>query len=238
MLVGPPGETLVIAEGQQGTAGDGGLLVVKDGGVGYAEAGSTFLVEAGGIVFARYGSTGKARRGAKVFAQYGAIIDQDDGSNVFPEGGDTKPPDGSETIKFNDLAVIEKRLVKLAWKYAESAYCPYSDFPVGAAVLMENERGHPKVGGGCNIENASYGGTICAERVAITSIVKEGYRHLRCIAVVCKKHPGGSPCGLCRQVLREFGLHATVLNIFNTDSDVVRWTVDKLLPDAFGPDSI
>ncbi|MBA3991886.1 MAG: cytidine deaminase [Cyanobacteria bacterium DS2.3.42] len=133
---------------------------------------------------------------------------------------------------------MERSLVDHAWGISKQAYCPYSNYPVGASILAENEAGERRIFVGCNIENASYGGTVCAERTAAFEAVKNGFRKFVTMAVVCAKSPGSSPCGFCRQVLREFGLNATVLNVFNTESVVVKWTVDQLLPDSFGPNSL
>ena len=141
--------------------------------------------------------------------------------------------------KSADLSGIERELVAASWTASGFAYMPYSKFPVGAALIAENDAGESKVFTGCNVENASYGGTICAERTAILKAISEGYRKLKTIAVVCAKIPGGSPCGLCRQVIREFGgLDGVVLTVQNREGDVTRWTVDELLPDSFGPDSL
>ncbi len=141
-------------------------------------------------------------------------------------------------VPFAELSGDEQRLVTTAWKFSERAHCPYSKFPVGAAILAENAAGKKKVFGGCNVENASYGGTICAERTASVKAVSEGYTKFLLVAVVCAKIPGGSPCGFCRQFLREFGKNATVLNVSDKESSVTRWTMDELLPDSFGPESL
>lgn len=140
---------------------------------------------------------------------------------------------------YAQLAPEEQKVVELAWEMSKRAYCPYSDFPVGAGILAENETGEQRFFGGCNVENASYGGSICAERTAAVKAVSEGFRTFRCIAVICAKVPGGSPCGICRQFLREFGgLTATVLNIQDRDNSVVRYRLEEILPDSFGPESL
>lgn len=141
-------------------------------------------------------------------------------------------------IPFNLLNELEQKLVKCAWASSKKAHCPYSHFPVGAAILAQNSKNKTKVFSGCNVENASYGGTICAERTAAVKAVSEGYTKFLIIAIVCAKIPGGSPCGFCRQVLREFGLDMQILNISDKDSSVVRWTMNELLPDSFGPESL
>jgi cytidine deaminase len=106
------------------------------------------------------------------------------------------------------------------------AHVPYSNYHVGAALLASSGN----VYGGCNVENASYGISICAERTAYVKAVSEGERTFEAIAVVTKD--GGSPCGACRQFMAEFGLDTTV--ILSDEKGAYRVTsVRELLPDAF-----
>ncbi len=107
------------------------------------------------------------------------------------------------------------------------AYVPYSEFPVGAA--LETEEG--AVVTAANVENASYGLTICAERSAVVRAIAEGHRHLRAVAVagVATSVP---PCGACRQVLAEFALPGMTIT-FPEDGDLVTYTVDEILPASF-----
>ena len=126
-----------------------------------------------------------------------------------------------------NATVSPQQLVAAAHSAREQAYAPYSNYAVGAAVLTENGEIIP----GCNVENASYGGTICAERVALTSAIAQGKRHLRAIAVVTVD--GGSPCGLCRQVMVELGAEMDVY-IGDTAGNFRSTTARALLPDAFG----
>jgi cytidine deaminase len=91
-------------------------------------------------------------------------------------------------------------LLAAARRAAERAYAPYSDFPVGAAALTVDG----SVVLGVNVENASFGLTICAERVAVGAAVAAGHRQLRAVAVAAPRKPGTTPCGACRQVLNEF----------------------------------
>lgn len=143
-----------------------------------------------------------------------------------------------------DLNSIERDLVAAAWAGSERAHCFQSNFPVGAAIIAVNAEGHSKTFIGCNVENDSFAATICAERNAATTAIYEGYMRFTHVAVVCKKHPGGSPCGLCRQVLRQFGKDAVLLNIVDCDSNVRRGNVNDLLPapsgiaEAFGSLSV
>jgi len=94
----------------------------------------------------------------------------------------------------------KEKLIEAARMARENAYCPYSRFMVGAAVLGENG----KVYTGCNIENASYGVTVCAERVAIFTMVADGCRKFEALAVVGGGEEDGAPCMICRQVMTEF----------------------------------
>jgi len=109
------------------------------------------------------------------------------------------------------------------------AYAPYSRYRVGAALLATSGKTYD----GCNVENAAYPATICAERVAVFKAISEGERQFTAIAVATEN--GGSPCGACRQVLAEFAPDLTVF-IVNGRGDVTKQTtVRELLPDHFGP---
>ena len=121
-------------------------------------------------------------------------------------------------------------LVEAALIAREHAYAPYSRYHVGAAVEMEDGRTFT----GCNIENASYGLSICAERVAVFSAVASGAREVRAVAVATED--GGTPCGACRQVLAEFaprdGSPMRVL-LVDAAGSVRETTLPALLPEAF-----
>ena len=122
------------------------------------------------------------------------------------------------------------RLLEAAQMALQSAYAPYSQFKVGAAVLTVEG----KVFTGCNVENASYGLTICAERAAIFSAVAalEGKKLLvRAVAVVNKNNVACSPCGACRQVIAEFGADAIV--IFRGQKGYQQALISELLPESF-----
>jgi len=120
-------------------------------------------------------------------------------------------------------------LVEAARTAQRLAYAPYSRFPVGAAL----EAADGRVFSGCNVENASYGLTICAERTALVSAVAAGARAFRRIAVVSDSDPPASPCGACRQMLAEFGLDLQVRAVGPVREQ--HWTLAELLPDAFTP---
>ncbi len=118
-------------------------------------------------------------------------------------------------------------MVRAARAARRRAYAPYSRFAVGAAVLTASE----EIITGCNVENASYGLSMCAERVAMHRAVAEGHRRLKAVAVAA---PGGAmPCGACRQVMCEFGITHVV--IAGTRGTARLHTLADLLPDAFGP---
>jgi len=98
-------------------------------------------------------------------------------------------------------------LIKLAYEASEHAYVPYSNFKVGAALLTKSG----KVYTGCNIENASFGATNCAERTAIFKAVSEGERGFIKLAIVSSSHKYTYPCGICRQVMSEFMMEADLI---------------------------
>lgn len=140
---------------------------------------------------------------------------------------------------FADLTASEQEMVLGAWKVAELAYVPYSKFRVGSVIEAENEVGEKALFTGCNVEIASYAGTICGERTAAVKAVSAGYRKFRKVALVLPVKPGGTPCGLCRQFLREFGgTELEILVVQNESNDIRRWLMADLLPDSFGPESL
>ena len=119
------------------------------------------------------------------------------------------------------------RVVEAARDAQRQAYCPYSHFRVGAALEADDGR----IFVGCNVENASYGLTNCAERTAVFSAVVAGARKFRRVVVVTDSEPPAPPCGACRQVLAEFGPDLVVESIGPTQSR--NWRLGELLPDAF-----
>ena len=127
--------------------------------------------------------------------------------------------------------VQKKALIEAACKAREQAYAPYSNYLVGAAILVGNGR----IVTGCNVENASYGLSNCAERTAVFKAVSEGERELLAVAV-CTEN-GGSPCGACRQVLTEFSGDVPVW-LTDTQGNLRETTLYALLPDHFGPEHL
>ena len=125
-----------------------------------------------------------------------------------------------------------RRLLEVARDAAARAYAPYSSFPVGAAVLTADDTIVP----GANIENASYGLTVCGERAAVFTAVADGHREIRAVAVSASKAPGTTPCGACRQVLDEFRSidTDTIVIVDNGESESANIvTLTELLPRSF-----
>jgi cytidine deaminase len=127
---------------------------------------------------------------------------------------------------------VTDKLIDAARAAQRRAYAPYSNFHVGAA--LESEDG--TIYTGCNIENASYGLTICAERAAICAAVTAGARKFRRAVVVSDVDPPAAPCGACRQVLAEFGRELRIDGVGSTRT--LSWTIAELLPAAFGKEQL
>lgn len=133
---------------------------------------------------------------------------------------------------------MTEELIRGALEARRNSYSPYSKFKVGAAVLA----GSGKIYTGCNIENASFGTTICAERTAVFKAVSEGEQKITAIAIV-----GGSkepltdyayPCGICRQVMREFSNPEEFrIIVALSETEYKEFTLNELLPESFGPGS-
>ena len=143
-----------------------------------------------------------------------------------------------QIIRLEDIPV--KELIRSALEARKKAYAPYSGYMVGAAVLTNELRIYT----GCNIENASYTPSICAERTAVSKAVSEGWRRLKAVAVVGS--PKGDiisqyafPCGVCRQVLREFAdVKRFVVIVAKSEDDYKLYFLNELLPESFGPDNL
>lgn len=129
---------------------------------------------------------------------------------------------------------IYKKLINCALDSRNKAYTPYSNFKVGASVLTESG----KIYGGCNIENASYTPTVCAERVAIFKAIYDGESKIKKIAVVAKENSFTYPCGVCRQVIREFCSNDCEIIIVKNEQEYKIIKFSELLPYSFGPEDL
>ena len=127
---------------------------------------------------------------------------------------------------------INKKLRDAALDTSTKAYAPYSHFHIGSAVLMESG----KIFSGCNVENASYGATICAERVAILKAISEGETKIKKIYVYSKD--GWPPCGLCRQVICEFAADDLEVILGDKDGNEKNIPFKDLFPAGFTPDKL
>lgn len=125
------------------------------------------------------------------------------------------------------------RMIQHAQEACRYAYSPYSKFSVGAAVLAENGQ----IFSGCNVENASYGLTICAERNAVFQMIARSQRRIEAVVIYTRTPEPATPCGACRQVLNEFGPRAKVISVCD-GPDRIETTLDQLLPSAFGPNHL
>ena len=123
---------------------------------------------------------------------------------------------------------MEKQLCELAVAMLERAYVPYSHFPVGAALLCKDGT----VFTGCNIENAAYGATVCAERTAIFKAVSEGHREFDTLVIAGRSDGYCVPCGTCRQVMMEFAPELTVICL-NRKDESRKFALRELLPYGF-----
>lgn len=113
------------------------------------------------------------------------------------------------------------------------SYSPYSSFPVAAVVVASDGTRYP----GVNVENATFGATVCAERSAISRAVTDGAREFSAILVMTPTAKPVAPCGICRQVLREFAPTLTVYSA-TADGELQRWTIAELLPASFSPEDL
>lgn len=125
--------------------------------------------------------------------------------------------------------VTDEELIERARVARESAHAPYSNFEVGAALLASDGR----IFTGCNIENSTYGLTMCAERVAIFKAVSEGAREFVKVVVVADHLNLTPPCGCCRQMIWEFSADETVVILANLAGDVQKFEIKEIFPNAF-----
>lgn len=126
------------------------------------------------------------------------------------------------------------KLFDLVKKAQECAYAPYSKFNVGACIISENNNYYL----GANIENAAYPQGCCAEASAISAMIMAGDKQIKEIAVIGMGELLCTPCGGCRQRIREFGDQSTLIHIFSHSGYKKTFTLDELLPESFGPDNL
>lgn len=126
---------------------------------------------------------------------------------------------------------MKNELLKAALEGQKNSYAPYSGKHIGAAVLMDNG----KIYHGCNVENASYGGTVCAERTAIFKAISEGAKKIKEVTVVSSEQNPWPPCGFCRQVIAEFADTNTLIHLANPQGQSSTFKFTELFPMAFGP---
>lgn len=122
-----------------------------------------------------------------------------------------------------------EKLVLLAVKAKENAYVPYSNFHVGAALIADNG----EIYTGCNVENASYGATICAERAVVVKAISDGAKSILALAVSSDSNRFTMPCGICRQVLSEFCCPGTPLYLSDRNGNFEAYSFGEILPNAF-----
>lgn len=125
--------------------------------------------------------------------------------------------------------MTDKELIDMAYEAEKMAYAPYSKFSVGAALLTDNE----KVYTGCNVENSSFGASICAERTAALKAVSEGSRRFKAIAIVSSSEEYTYPCGICRQFLSEFMKEDGRIILHDKEEGIKVYTLGELFPEAF-----
>ncbi len=150
-----------------------------------------------------------------------------------PQAQDLPTKEIIKERKTAPLTAADKELIEIAIGVRELAYAPYSGYKVGAALRGKSGRIYT----GCNVENVAFGPTICAERTAVVKAVSEGEREFSAIAVVTAN--GGSPCGVCRQVLHEFGGKNNLrVIVADLEGNYAVYTIGGLLPEGFGSEDL
>jgi cytidine deaminase len=132
------------------------------------------------------------------------------------------------------MSDIEPELLAAARAVQANAHVPYSRFPVGAALRAESGA----VYAGCNVENAAYPQGVCAEASAISAMVSAGEGAIQAIVTICDGDLLATPCGGCRQKIREFAVPGTLIHVAGPEGVRRTYTMDELLPDSFGPDNL
>lgn len=132
------------------------------------------------------------------------------------------------------MTISDRELLARAAAAAEGSYSPYSSFRVGAALLTPDG----DVLTGANIENAAFGASVCAETNAITTAVAAGHRTVSVVAVICLDGDLCTPCGNCRQIMREFGVERVVMASQEAADGTRSVPLSDLLPESFGPEAL
>ncbi|MBE9538050.1 MAG: cytidine deaminase [Proteobacteria bacterium] len=127
-----------------------------------------------------------------------------------------------------------KALIDLAVRARESAYAPYSNHPVGAAILTESG----ELFSGCNVENAAYPEGVCAEAGAISAMILAGEKQIQDVVIAGPGEHLCTPCGGCRQKIREFSTSKTQIHVVSRSGKINSFLFDELLPESFGPDCL
>jgi len=135
--------------------------------------------------------------------------------------------------EFKQRKPSPQEMMDLAEKARKLAYAPYSKYQVGAALLTKSG----KIYLGCNVENASYGLTVCGERVAVFKAISEGETEFEALAIATPSRRGNGPCGSCRQVLREFCNDLTIY-VRKEGDKILSFQLTDLLPKSFGPQNL
>ncbi|KAK5663367.1 hypothetical protein OQA88_3795 [Cercophora sp. LCS_1] len=147
----------------------------------------------------------------------------------------TSPSDIHQTCTTHSLTTEEFGALQSLVNAAKSAaYCPYSNFRVGCVLLTSSG----KYISGANVENASYPVTTCAERVAFGKAITEGHRGFKAVAVATDITPPASPCGMCRQCIREFCELSVPIIMFDGEGGFAVMKLEELLPLSFGPEAL
>jgi len=133
----------------------------------------------------------------------------------------------------HSLGARADELRDAAFDALDRAYAPYSSFRVGAAILTADGT----IGVGCNVENASYPASMCAERVAVGALVAQGQRVFELLVIATEADAPTPPCGICRQVLAEFAPALPIISVIRS-GEAARWSLAELLPAPFTPDSL
>ncbi|KAJ5112069.1 Cytidine deaminase [Penicillium argentinense] len=136
-------------------------------------------------------------------------------------------PPVSNPVSAAELTTLSTKAISAK----ETAYCPYSKFRVGACILTNQG----EYISGANVENVSYPVGTCAERVAFGTAIVAGHKDFKAIAVATDIRPGASPCGMCRQFMREFTTPSFPVYMYDADGNYTVKTMGELLPDSFGP---